>query len=937
MSFVVGQRWISHSEAQLGLGVIVEIAGRRVTIRFPAVDEDRIYAAANAPLSRIIYQSGEHIETHDQEPLRIESRHEQQGICFYDCVATDGSRRRISELELSCFVHLTTPRQRLLSAQLDKHADYQLRIETLHHRDRWQRADVRGLLGCRTSLLPHQVYIAAEVARRQAPRVLLADEVGLGKTIEAGMILHQQLQTGRGSRALIVVPPTLVHQWLVEMLRRFNLHFAIFDRERLDALRQGEDQNPFETEQLVLCSLAFLSEDEAALALACQAGWDLLIADEAHHLHWSEQGTDPGYRCIEALAAHSAGLLLLTATPEQAGATSHFARLRLLDPSRFHDLDAFRQEEAGYQQLNALVQGLLAQAGEPSADLIAALRTLAAEPDVTDHDEADRDQLIARLLDRHGTGRVMFRNTRAAIPCFPPRQLQAYPLPLPALYAPDGRARGIDGLHPELSVPAAQWLADDPRVAWLQRTLKALSPRKVLVICARAETATALEYHLQMRVGIRSTAFHEGLSIVERDRAAAWFADEEAGAQALICSEIGSEGRNFQFAHHLVLFDLPLNPDLIEQRIGRLDRIGQTHAIEIHVPYLRDSAMEVLFHWYQDGLKLFTQSFSAGYSVYEHFREPLLAQLDAPDEQLAALIEQTRSFTLATRQALQQGRDPLLELNSCNTAKAASLIAAIEDAETPATLEAYMERVFDLFGVDHEPHSAHTLVLRPTDHMLIEHFPGLQEAGTTVTFSRDRALVREDLPFISWEHPMVTEIMDLLLGSEYGNATVASLAIKGVPAGTLLLEVYYTVGCMAPASLQLERYLPLSPIRILMDGKGRDLGAALSHDQLNELGSGIARPTAQAIVRQLRAELENMLASAEQLATRQLPQLRDSASTAMRAALQAEIDRLEALRRVNPSIREEEILLFQRQIDAGLAHIERASLLLQGVRVVVTT
>ena len=92
---------------------------------------------------------------------------------------------------------------------------------------------------------------------------------------------------------------------------------------------------------------------------------------------------------------------------------------------------------------------------------------------------------------------------------------------------------------------------------------------------------------MKQKHGIRATLFHEGMSLIERDRAAAWFADPEEGAQVLICSEIGSEGRNFQFAHHLVLFDLPSNPDLLEQRIGRLDRIGQNAVIKIHVPYVR--------------------------------------------------------------------------------------------------------------------------------------------------------------------------------------------------------------------------------------------------------------------------------------------------------------------------------------------------------------
>lgn len=99
--------------------------------------------------------------------------------------------------------------------------------------------------------------------------------------------------------------------------------------------------------------------------------------------------------------------------------------------------------------------------------------------------------------------------------------------------------------------------------------------QKVLVICAKAATALQLEQVLREREGIRAAVFHEGMSIIERDRAAARFAEEDTGAQVLLCSEIGSEGRNFQFASHMVMFDLPFNPDLLEQRIGRLDRIGQ--------------------------------------------------------------------------------------------------------------------------------------------------------------------------------------------------------------------------------------------------------------------------------------------------------------------------------------------------------------------------
>src|SRR5690606_39161327 len=177
--------------------------------------------------------------------------------------------------------------------------------------------------------------IASEVAERHAPRVLLADEVGLGKTIEAGLIIHQQLLTGRAGRVLILVPDSLIHQWLVEMLRRFNLHFTILDAERCAALapsfddeeddgRAGDgDINPFESAQLVLCGLAFLVDDPARQQQARDAGWDLLVVDEAHHLRWAEGAASPAYACVEALAAQVPGLLLLTATPEQLGLESH--------------------------------------------------------------------------------------------------------------------------------------------------------------------------------------------------------------------------------------------------------------------------------------------------------------------------------------------------------------------------------------------------------------------------------------------------------------------------------------------------------------------------------------------------------------------------------------------------------------------------------------
>ncbi len=249
----------------------------------------------------------------------------------------------------------------------------------------------------------------------------------------------------------------------------------------------------------------------------------------------------------------------------------------------------------------------------------------AANSDSEDAQSA-RQELVSMLMDRHGTSRVLFRNTRNGVKGFPKRELHTIKLPLPTQYQTAIKVSGIMGarksaedrardmlyperIYQEFEGDNATWWNFDPRVEWLMGYLTSHRSQKVLVICAKAATALQLEQVLREREGIRAAVFHEGMSIIERDRAAAWFAEEDTtGAQVLLCSEIGSEGRNFQFASHMVMFDLPFNPDLLEQRIGRLDRIGQAHDIQIHVPYLEKTAQylektaqSVLVRWYHEG------------------------------------------------------------------------------------------------------------------------------------------------------------------------------------------------------------------------------------------------------------------------------------------------------------------------------------------------
>ena len=956
-SFQPGQRWVSNTESELGLGIVLDVANRRVKLSFPAADEKRTYAADNAPLSRVHYEVGQQVSDTEDRSVLITDIEEHNGCLIY--LGTDENDQVVvlPELELNSFVQFSKPQERLFAGQIDRDRAFQLRLDTLRHYRQLQESPVTGLLGARIQLLPHQLYIANETARRYAPRVLLADEVGLGKTIEAGLIIHQQLISGRANRILIAVPDSLVHQWLVEMLRRFNLFFTIMDEERYDALHESEDENPFESAQLVLCSLSFLSRQADQLQQAIKAEWDLLVVDEAHHLEWTEDKVSPAYQAIESLSQQARGLLLLTATPEQLGIEGHFARLRLLDPARYFDLDQFREEEARYAPVNVLVQQLIAEDGlqQFKSDSIqgqlqkflgtSSLAALNTELDSTETDPEDTlNRIIRELLDRHGTGRVLFRNTRASVEGFPQRKLHQHPLSAPEFPPGDAKISMEDpvdlesALKPELQL-GEDWLKTDSRAAWLVEHLQQQRGSKILVICALASTAMELEQFLNLKHGVHSAVFHEGLSLVARDRAAAYFADEEQGAQVLVCSEIGSEGRNFQFSSQLVLFDLPLDPDLLEQRIGRLDRIGQRHEVQIHAPFHENSAQHVLVRWMHEGINAFETTCAIGHTIFQQFKESLTHCLLNPHEQTALdqLILETheRSEELVIR--LQNGRDRLLELNSCDSQRAEQIVDEMHEQENRHVLSGYMERIFDQFGVDQEHHTAASIVLRPGEHMLGHSFPSLPEDGLTATYRRDTALLREDFHYLTWEHPMVTGAMDMVMSGEYGNTAFCTLKLPPLKAGTILLEAIFTMSSPAPASLQLHRYLPLTTTRIVVDHKKNDLSNILTEKHFNKLGQRVRRHSAQDFVRHARAKILAMIEAAEQLAAAQEQAIVDAAVSNMTQVQQSELQRLRALSEINPNIRQEEIDHLSDETVNLQHYLDSAHIKLEAVRVAVVT
>jgi len=962
--FIPGQRCISDAELQMGLGTILTVEARTLTVLFMATGETRTYAKQSAPLTRVLFSVGDNITRHDGVILTVKETTENHGLISYSGVDANGVTYLVEEAELDNFIQLNRPSERLFNGQIDKDTWFELRYQTLFHKNRLANSDLYGLIGSRTSLIPHQLYIAHEVANRYAPRVLLADEVGLGKTIEAGLILHHQILTERAKRVLIVVPETLMHQWLVEMLRRFNLHFKIFDKNRCeDLLNENDFENIFHSEQLVLCSIDFLVSNSTVFEQCVMGEWDLMVVDEAHHLQWSAEEPSIEYMVVEQLSYHTKGVLLLTATPEQLGKESHFARLRLLDPDRFPNFQQFIDEEENYEPYAQVIEDLLSDKTLTEND-IALIKTTLDEGDnlslldmVNDSTKQDdetvqqaRIALVEHLLDRHGTGRVLFRNTRAAVKGFPDRTLHAYALELPQRYTELNTLEVHGLLTPEVLYQQQEhiehWTQVDPRIGWLSKKCAELYPQKVLVIAANASTALDITQFLKTQTGIHATVFHEGLSIVERDRAAAFFADNETGSQVLVCSEIGSEGRNFQFAHHLVLFDLPINPDLLEQRIGRLDRIGQTSTIEIHVPYLEDSAQAVCFRWYHEALQAFEHTCPAGHSVYkrvQHELHQVIQQTVSASQQgqeassgLDALVEQSKSLYQELTQSLQRGRDRLLEYNSCRPGIAQEIQRRADSEDNADQLADYMEGVYDCFGIDNELHSEGCFIITPTEHM-ISNFPGLAEDGLTITYDRDVALSFEDAHYITWEHPLTNNAIDMVLTNEMGNTSVTATVYNGVSAGSVLLECLFSLESAPIEEIQSNRYLPPTMIRVVCDERGADHNLKLPHMVINERRQFVETGVGNKIVKAKKKILKAMLQRSEKYGELKSVKILQQAQQHATEILSIEINRLNALSKVNPNIRADEILHYEKQLSMLTEVIKAANLRLDAVRVIVAT
>lgn len=912
-SFQIGQCWTSEGEPELGIGFVKVLDSISVAIEFPSASQARLYRIKTAPLRRLEFRTGEKIQSKSGQSITIERIEVRDNLTWY-IAAGDAV---ICESELSPKLTLQRPMERFLAGHWDPLKAFSLRRRTLEFYYRHLCSPVRGMIGPRVQLLPHQVYVTQEICRRGLPRALLADEVGLGKTIEAAWIMHRLLATGRIRRVLILVPESLVNQWFVELFRRFNLSFWVPASQTEEVLEEDDISSQ---ERVILSIESVASLFEQGL-LKCD-DWDLVIVDEAHRVTWSPDPPSAEYNVLQALSAKMTGLLLLTATPEQLGLEGHFSRLHLIDPERFSSLEKFKTEHQAYLRVVGFAERMLSGEKFPPAEMKILKKMLEGivAPEAIESSLTSRSTVLA-LIDHYGTGRVYFRNSRSVVEledcAFPKRRLERHLLP---------GAKGSRSKDLESKVQGSKVTeANENMLQWLAEFAKSHTQEKSLLICSSAKQVIEWEKRLRDDFALKVVAFHEELSLLARDRNAAYFEDP-AGATILLCSEIGGEGRNFQHASHLILADLPEDPDVLEQRIGRLDRIGQASDISIHVPYVAKSYTERLLLWHDEVFHAFSKPPKGAREVYDLYRDELIsfrektttsagaqgAKAGTRIGKAGAHAIQDEFLSLLTRAAksyedqltkIEAGRDRLIEMNSFDPVEAPRWVQVLENAERTEELKLYFEDLLDAMGLHSDDLDSESLFVDPGHGQYVSYFPGLPAEGLSFTFSRTKALRRTDLTLMTWDHPMVNETLAQIVGQEFGNVSVA-----GWSKSQVVIECTFVFQAATTESKWFaDEFFPSTPIRIVIEATGKDMTSELDWQTLSKTLSPL-NATAAAFVKKLPGErIRGLLNKALSQAQGISNPIKHRSLLRMNTAIDEEIARLKSFQAKNELINELEI------------------------------
>lgn len=943
-----GQIVRSSFEGDLGLGRVVEVDGPQFRVEFPVARALRSYRSKESPIERVVLSPGtifarttKHSTITDPQ---IETGGKIRGLAqapgpLYWYAFEDGT---VSEADIDILsLRDTRLEPKVAMGGWTDPRFFDLAADALRLRLLYQSDSRLAAASARVSLMPHQLYVLKTVTQRLFPRFLLSDEVGLGKTIEALMIFLALKAQGRGSRALIVVPESLKHQWLSEVFRRSGELFVLIDSKRFQAERATSDLDAFEFYNQIILTSEALSNPAFPIETLLRANWDLLIVDEAHHARWSSEDREDKpslWSSLSKISARSQAVFCLTATPGLHDFQSFFGLLRLLDPKRFFNQERFKKMFSQLADISALADHVLTNGFDQTTHKMAApllqndpeLATLwnsrvASQP--KQEKISSNDPLIRALLDRYGVGRVLIRNRRERIWTEQRRCLHLHPLESPV--ALKDKASSTTPFENIGFAFAEKHLKE--KCQWLKKWIPT-GPRKVLCITHTATAADKYFHFINQNIATKVACFHEDMDVIERDRQAAYFADPN-GAQVLVCSEIGGEGRNFQFAQDLVLLDLSPIPELLEQRIGRLDRIGQKGNVNIHVPFIQKSLEEQIIDLHTNLTAVFSSPWVRNIPFKELFEGRLMTSLteSTTRDQIEpgarkSIFDDIKEFDLHTK----GHQDRLIDINSFDERSAIEELRAVEQIEKDTALEEFCLNVFDLFNLEVES-SATPGVHHVSAHelMFVSQFPGFETQSTrSLCFSRGTAEVREDLGFLRLGHPMVQGILSMILDRSDGQISAASVPADQLE-HALVIETLFSMG----APLEFSGVVPARSKSMIIRATigGKILSSTWPKLNLRPLTVTERQKALQAIGR-LSEKLTNSFAAIHLEAEHELTSTRNAQRVEICEKWDEEISRARHLARINPLFQDEEVSALEELKNNDLIALDRMKPQLHAIR-----
>jgi ATP-dependent helicase HepA len=664
------------------------------------------------------------------------------------------------------------PLQRIAAGDVDEAEDFLTRLDILHLLATREAGGLGSFLGGRVRLFPHQLHVAERATARLPVRWLLADEVGLGKTIEAALIMNRLLHTQRIERCLVVAPEALTVQWLGELWRKYHQVFTLLDAPRLADVERdfGAGFNPFDVHRRAVVALETLVQRPELTGRAVAAGIDLLVVDEAQRLRRRPgHPGEPTYRAVAPIAALGRHVLLLSATPLEDDAHGFFRLLQLLRPEEFPeplDVEARLASGVPLPPCTSSTRRIDIGGLPPRAPVAIDIETVTA-PLPTPEGGAPVLDPLAR---RRAVDRI--------------RRTLASGAALKAVLGPD---------EIDLRQQADAIDRTDPRLEWLLARAPGWrdAGEKTLVFVAHRESLEMLRDALSARIQLATGVFHEALSAARRDTEVARFRAPD-GPSLLVSTEAGGEGRNFEFCHRLVLYDLPWKPATVEQRIGRLDRIGRRIPVEI-VYFRPPSGIGADVVRLFERLGLFREPIAGLEPQLTHIEGALeQAALDSAPLDQPRLLDEARIAELiaaanAARTRIHEAAYQELHRDPYRAALGPAILARV-----PAGLDALMERVVVNavsrlgFGVE-TVRGRHAYAIEFGNAALVDSLPGVPGGTSFVgSFDREYAVEDETRDFFASGHPLVEGVLAHFEEDPKGRAARLEVRLPGAPAVGLI-------------------------------------------------------------------------------------------------------------------------------------------------------